>query len=226
MNVETLQLLSEVSILLVVLYLALFKSYFQEKGKNIATKEDVREITSLMESVKAQLQYSLQAKLSLRADEHQARIDYFSKYSVWLAAISNCSTVGISKENSSQLAEIRSRLDMLHQDFDLAAGKMELFVENADVQSQHGPLVIETLKFQSHAISFTFATEKIHSKVAHISKTQPFDEQLKQLNILLEEERDVYKKFKDEQLKMYTTLIPSVQKQRNAISKHMKALTG
>lgn len=58
--------------------------------------------------------------------------------------------MGITKDNASRLAEIRSEQDMLHHDFDLAAGKLELFVENEDIRSLHGPLVIETLKFQGH----------------------------------------------------------------------------
>ena len=38
---ELIQLVLEALILLLLLYLAFLKSYFQEKGRNIATKEDV-----------------------------------------------------------------------------------------------------------------------------------------------------------------------------------------
>ena len=74
LTTESIQLVLEALILLLLLYLAFLKSYFQEKGRNVATKEDVEEITSLVESVKSQLQFSLQAKLSLRAEEHQALV--------------------------------------------------------------------------------------------------------------------------------------------------------
>ena len=106
LETETMQFILEVLILLLLLYLAFLKSYFQEKGKNVATKEDVEGITSLVESVKSQLQVSLQAKLSLRAEEHQALVDYFSKYSAWLSAIMNWSAV----ENSRGFIDNRSRL--------------------------------------------------------------------------------------------------------------------
>src|SRR2546423_12509755 len=98
---ESIQLVLEALILLLLLYLAFLKSYFQEKGKNIATKEDVEEITSLVESVKSQLQFSLQAKLSLRAEEHQVVIDYFAKYSAWLSAITNCSIANLDRDNAA-----------------------------------------------------------------------------------------------------------------------------
>lgn len=94
---EILQLLVETVIVVLLFYLAFLKSYFQEKGKNLATKEDIEEMTSLVESVKSELQYSLQAKLSLRAEEHDALVNYFTRYSVWLSAISNCSLAGVDK---------------------------------------------------------------------------------------------------------------------------------
>lgn len=221
---ESVQLVLEALILLLLLYMAFLKSYFQEKGKNVATKEDVEEITSLVEAVKSQLQFSLQAKLSLRAEEHQALVDYFSKYAVWLSAITNFSTVGITKDNPSRLSEIRSQLDMLHQDFELAAGKMEMFVENEDIQSQHGPLIIETLKFQAHAQQVAFEIEAIHLEAKHMQLNTPLDQQGGRYRELLGKEKELYRKFKEEQLQAYKAIFPVVQKQRRAISKHIRAL--
>jgi hypothetical protein len=221
---EPMQLMLEVVILFLLLYLVFLKTYFQEKGKNVATKEDVEEITSLVESVKSQLQFSLQAKLSFRAEEHQTLVDYFSKYSAWLSAITNWSAAGINKDNASRLAEIRSELEMLHQDFGLAAGKLELFVENEGIRSQHGPLQIETLKFQAHAQQATFDIEGIHLEAKQVQLTTPPEKQVERFRELLEKESEIYKKCKEEQLAMYRAVLPLVQVQRRAISKHLRAL--
>jgi len=222
---DEVQLVMEAVTLLLLFYLAILKSYFQEKGKNIATKEDVEEITSLVESVKSQLQFSLQAKLSLRAEGHQGLVDYFSKYSAWLSAITSVSVVGINKDTyESRLGEIRSQLDILHRDFDLAAGKMELFVENEEIQSHHGPLVVETLKFQAHAQLVTFKFESIYLEAKTMKLTVPLNEQVESYRKLLSNERDLYEKFKAEQLAMCKELYPLVQEQRRAISSYIRAL--
>ena len=218
------QTILEILILLLLLYLAFFKSYFQEKGKNLATKEDTEEITSLVESVKTQLQFSLQAKISLREEEHQALVDYFSKYSVWLSAISNWSAAGISKDNTFRLAEIRSQLDMLHQDFDLAAGKLGLFVENEEILSLHGPLSIETLKLQAHTHQASFDIERVHIETKQMLLVAAPDKQIEQYERLLEKESDIYKRHKEEMLEMYRALFPLVKEQRRAISRHIRAL--
>lgn len=221
---EWIQIGEEALILLLLLYLAFFKSYFQEKGRNVATKEDVEEITSLVEAVKSQLQFSLQAKLSLRAEEHQALVDYFSRYSVWLSAITNFSTPGITEDNTSRLAEIRSQLNMLHEAFDLAAGKLGLFVENEDIQLRHGPLMIETLEFQGHVQHMTFETERLHIEIRHMLQQTPLDQQMGQYKEMLEKHSELYRKFKEQQSQAYKALAPLVQKQRQAITKHIRAL--
>lgn len=210
--------------MLIALYLAFFKSYFQEKGKNLATKEDTEEITSLVESVKTQLQFSLQAKLSLRAEEHQALVDYFSKYSMWLSAITSWSAAGINKDNTSRLAEIRSHLDMLHQDFDIAAGKAWLFIESEDIKSQNSPLVIETLKLQAHAHQAIFDIERVHLETEHMLLATAQDKKVEECRKLLEKEGAIYKKHKEEQLEMYEALFPLVQRQQQSISQYLRAL--
>jgi hypothetical protein len=221
---DVFQLLMEAVILLLLLYLALLKSYFREKGKNLATKEDVEEITSLVESVKSELQFSLQAKLSLRAEEHQALVDYFSKYSAWLSAIINCSFAGINKDNASRLSEIRSQLDAHNRDVELAAGKMELFVENEDIRSKHGTLMVETFKFQGHAQRVTLDFEGSHMEAKQMELSTPLHEQAQWYGELIEKEKKLYQEFKKEQLQMYRALFPLVQEQRRAISAHIRAL--
>ncbi len=223
--IDAVQLAIEVT-LLALLWFMFLKSYFGEKGKNLATKEDVAEITSLVESVKSQLQFFLQAKLSLRAEEHQALVDYFSKYSAWLSAITNFSIAGIHRDNTFQLSEIRSQLDAHKRDVELAAGKMQLFVENEHIRSRHGTLMIETLKFQGHAQQLTLNIERLHLESKQMELSIPPHEQVQRYKELLEKEMKLYQQFNDEQLQMYKALYPLVQEQRRAISAHIKALGG
>ena len=218
------QTILEILILFLLLYLAFVKSYFQEKGKNLATKEDTKEITSLVESVRSDLQLSLQTKLNLRAEEHRALVDYFSNYSVWLSGITNWSAAGINKDNTLRLAEIRSQLDLLHRDFDLAAGKLELFVESEEIRSQHGPLVIETLKLQAHLHQASFDIEGVHLETKLMLAVTVQDKQVEKYGKLLAKEGAIYKKHKEEQLVMYGALFPLIQSQKKAISKHIRAL--
>lgn len=46
------EIIFDITLVIIGLYLAFFKSYFQEKGKNIATNGDIEELTLKVESVK------------------------------------------------------------------------------------------------------------------------------------------------------------------------------
>lgn len=221
---EKLQLLIEAVIVVLLLYLAFLKSYFQEKGRNLATREDIEEMTSLVESVKSELQYSLQAKLSLRAEEHDALVDYFTKYSVWLSAISNFSLAGVDKDNLTKLSEIRSQQDTCHLDVDLAAGKMQLFTNNAEILTQHNDLMIETLKFAQHAQGVTFEFEKIYMEAKRVSLDAPSDENLARYSNVLSKAVGLYRQFQEDQLAMLRVLYPRVQQQRLSIANHIRSL--
>lgn len=206
------------------MYLAFLKSYFQEKGRNLATKEDVEEITSKIESIKSQVQFSLQAKLSLRAEEHEALVAYYSKYGAWFLGIKDFSLTNVSEDNSERLSELRAELDSLERDFDLATSRMELFVENDDIQSQHGTLAIETLKYHAHAQQITFEFEQQFLKIRQMKLETPQEQQVERYRQLLQEQNDLYRKFKDEHKDFYTRLLPMVNEHRRTIWAHIKSL--
>ena len=55
--IDFVQIALQIILILLGLYLALVKSYFQEKGKNIATKKNIEEITQKVEKIKNDLNY-------------------------------------------------------------------------------------------------------------------------------------------------------------------------
>ncbi|MBE7689053.1 hypothetical protein F6A46_12560 [Tenacibaculum finnmarkense genomovar ulcerans] len=60
MTETQIQILVEIIILLSTLYLIFFKNYFKKKGENLATKEDIGDITQKVESVKIEYQKNLE----------------------------------------------------------------------------------------------------------------------------------------------------------------------
>ena len=83
---------------LVILYFTaknLLPSYFNEKGKNLATKEDISDLTQLVETVKynftketehlkSNLQFLTNIHGSLIVEERNAIVDLNEKYFSWL----------------------------------------------------------------------------------------------------------------------------------------------
>lgn len=113
---------------------------------------------------------------------------------------------------------------MLYQDFAIAAGMLELFVEDEDIRSQHAPLLVETLKFQAHAQQATFDLERIDFETKQMLLATPLEKQAEQYSEILGKKEALYKKYKEEQLEMYSAIVPLVRMQQRAISKHLRAM--
>lgn len=81
---NNLQITFDIILILIGLYLAFFKSYFTEKGKNLATKEDIGEITHEIETIKNEIGIHSQKKLTYYFDRKKSAIDFLNSISVWL----------------------------------------------------------------------------------------------------------------------------------------------
>jgi hypothetical protein len=81
---NNLQIILDIVLILIGLYLVFFKSYFSEKGKNLATKEDIGAITQEIETIKNEVGIHSQIKLKYYFDQKKAAIDFLNSISVWL----------------------------------------------------------------------------------------------------------------------------------------------
>ena len=71
------------------LYMVFFKSYFQENGKNLATKEDIGKITAEVEKVKSGISILTHSKITLASERRNALMDFNNKYSAYLQYLIN-----------------------------------------------------------------------------------------------------------------------------------------
>ncbi|WP_440067378.1 hypothetical protein [Tenacibaculum discolor] len=95
-----------------IFYIAFFKSYITEKGKNYATKEDIEEITKKIETVKNEVSFSNSQKSEWLDKNKVALLNYFDNYVHWTEhGINNISLI-INNPFGSE--KIRSLIDELY----------------------------------------------------------------------------------------------------------------
>lgn len=141
MNESTIQIALLISITLLGLYLSFFKSYFTEKGRNVATEEDIGKITKIVEDVKKEFvtetEY-LKNRLSIYAQnfhsiktlERNALIKLNTKYSEWLHSMSSFSLVFYSYKNFEILKEQNLIISKKYMEFEAADDNLKLYVIN------------------------------------------------------------------------------------------------
>jgi hypothetical protein len=78
MELQTVNLMLNIVIIGVTVYMAFIKSYFKEKGKNLATIEDIGEITKIVENVKIHFNIEIEG---LKSTLQKQNISYQIQYS-------------------------------------------------------------------------------------------------------------------------------------------------
>lgn len=226
-NLQITQIVIEVALLLIGFYLAFIKSYFQEKGKNLATKEDIEEITELVEKVKHQIHFSTESKLNLRVEERNALVNYYEKYHYWLSRIMDAFFTFINEENANELLAMEQQLNEALFAHDIAQGRMNVFVKNEEIDKLASELKTQTLELQ-HIVSsacgelslWCLKTKKM------LSDNPPGPGRLEKYKKLLQEKIAIGEKCGDTRLEKYKeNIFQNNWKLQNLIYDHLQALT-
>jgi len=139
-------------------------AYFTEKGKNLATREDIGEITQEVERVKEEftskaeqlridLQYFNQVRYSLKTEERNAIVNCYEKYSLWISLLTSFSFSDFSTANIDDLAKPIDALNSAYLQVMLAEAKMALFTGRGDFTSEFSELKIIVLHFQNYTLA-------------------------------------------------------------------------
>lgn len=168
---DYIEIILEVLLILLGLYLAFYKSYFKEKGKNLATLEDIEEITSKVEAIKTDflreteklkldIQYTNQIKFTIKSEGLKCLFDFYEKYHLWLNILLDFYFGGYNEDNYEKLDIVEKNINDSYNQFLISDSKVKLFVNNPELYKTSGEMKIKTLEFQSF-ISLTMSKYKI-----------------------------------------------------------------
>ncbi len=140
----------------------LLPSYFSEKGKNIATKEDIEEITKKVKTVESSINILTGNIIDYNSLKRTYILDYFGAYNNWQRTISN-NDIDYS-QNAKEINKQRLEriLEAKHL-YNIKEGEIELFISDKEFYLARTDLTIETLKFQQ-------IFEKLSLEIEHINE--------------------------------------------------------
>lgn len=125
----------------------LFPSYFNEKGKNLARKEDIEEITEKVKTVESQLNVVTGNLLDYSTLKRQHIIDYFSAYNAWERTITSAK-LDTSSDCEKRNEDVINRMYDAKHFYNLKEGEIELFIDDKEFYELRKELTIKTLKYQ------------------------------------------------------------------------------
>lgn len=175
-------------------YIAKTKSYESEKGKNVATKEDIGEITQKIENVKSLLTIQTTLKVQLLEKQKEAIEICWSDYNIWKNSFLG-SWINHARNNDI-VWDIISKEEEAHKHFITSYQTISLYIDNEDfiknIRSLHDKTNAHTNEFvqnlkilitmnDSQSKGGSFEADRLHllEKIRNIHKKMQEDMEIK-----------------------------------------------
>lgn len=153
--------------------------YFEVKATNQATKEDIGEITEIVENIKsdlsqqnellkAQLSLTNQHKLDIKTAEREAMFDFNKQKSVWIYSLIRFSFYKYDLENYKDIKLVVADYHKRQYEYDLAAAHLILFMHDKEFMELEKNLIIEVIKLNklvsdtSYKLYYSFSKAEIN----------------------------------------------------------------
>ncbi|MEX1013994.1 MAG: hypothetical protein WDZ80_02430 [Candidatus Paceibacterota bacterium] len=146
------EILPEILILFLGIYLAFFKSYFTEKGRQIAVKQDIEEITTKVESIKTDLELYKGNKLNLITEERESILRFLDSYHEWRTTIVLNSPYLIIN-NPNNYHTINENFNSHHHVCQQNIDRLALFFDDETFPEIKKKLMLKMLDLQQHSDS-------------------------------------------------------------------------
>lgn len=228
---DILRLIIEIIILFIGFYLAFLKSYFTEKGKQLALKEDIEEITEKVEAIKADFQrendeikanihHILTLQESHRNEERNVTLDFYRKYNDWLYSLLEINFGKFNRGNIPELIDTQTEIAKHYKTTNVAQSLVRLLVKDENIVSLSEKLThellcfknwidIRLLKLQQNLESQNSLNDRFLKLVADFDKNRTLAEESAEKEKGMIAERDgMFNEYYDNRNAEYAKIIP------------------
>ena len=150
--------------------------YSESKGTNQATKEDIGEITEIIEGIKAdllknneelkaELSLIFQHRLNIKSEEMNAIFDYNNKLSAWLYYLVRFRLSSYNLDNYKELKKEEHEFSKRQYKCDIAERHLTLFIHDEEFLEIKKELTISIMQYEEILSKAMHEIYYLHSKL-------------------------------------------------------------
>lgn len=189
-------------------------SYFSQKGKNLANKEDIEELTDKVQKITSLytqknnkveqiLSHLLSIHSSHRNEERAAIIEFYESYMHWMYTILEIPIDQYNPATIEKIVDKKLELDDYFISVNKSSTKLLLLVKNEDLLNMQRKMIVELIDFKgwTEAKLFNIQTrlERLNSINARFSKlVADLDRNRVEAGTIAKEETEILKKLEDD----------------------------
>ena len=221
-------------------------SYFSEKGKLLAQKEDIAEVTQKIEAVKDQFaQEAIRLNAELRKltdlevsyidEERNAIIKFYEKYYQWLYSIHGTSLNAFDRNNVDKLTDRILYIESFYESTCIAQSGISLFVTDEEIVVLSMQLIVSVIKFGAWSnlllieLRSNFEGKNVlrERELAHLNsgiENKPYDQQIiDKENELKREYEEIIRRYNGEKVAEFSKTIDLNNRFCEAVKKYLRS---
>lgn len=180
---ETLNIIGVVINLFFLGYLTWFKSYFSEKGKQLALKEDIEEITTKVETIKSDIDLLNKTRHQVVLNELELIMNFHNEFVIFYNLLNSKFPSEVNTDNYNNLAPILDEISDQRIKWLVSGDKLELYNANKKVLDLKNEAVTNSHEIQKIIINYfykyslTFIDDKeIEFEKNHVKQVELYRE--------------------------------------------------
>jgi hypothetical protein len=206
---------------------AMLFSFFQEKGKNLATKKDIQEITQKVESIKSDLEILTHKKISLADEKKKVLLNYNSAFNAWLDYVVSVPFSNIYKSEKDNSAAVILKMDTKYFKVKASYAKLRLYYTDDSLLSKLQDQTYKVIKL-SEAVSVSLIEVSTKEEVVSIFeneyKTHLIPALKEQVDQARKELISMVETKNEERIKLYTEVLPLNMEVSNIIAEKLNQI--
>ena len=146
------------------------------------------------------------------------------KYNHWLNSITSTSFTGVTEGTKDTLKDIVAKIDDAKFGFEIAEGRMEIFVKNKKIEKNAKDLKIKTLELHHLIHEKSLEILSLLHEIKYMKATTQVGQQTDKFKQLLEKQLDIIKDFHNKITSTYKEIAPLDYSLKNLIHEHLSEL--
>jgi hypothetical protein len=202
-----------------------FKSFFNEKGKNAATKQDIEEITRKIETIKTEfiketeklkheLQFANQMKVSFSTDLKDAVVNAYESFNLWIEYVYDAHINSLDA-TTKQLKESEAEINNLYSKFVAAGAKLDLYYPDNEITKVMEKLLVDSIDFQRFVEEHLIEMEPLIEDLDEIEDLPDNEYDEKEFDTAHKKLMDEYNKSHKEMVRLYAKISYTQEEFRN-----------
>lgn len=145
-------------------------AFYKQKGENIATKQDIAEITHKIEAVKSKLMVTTQSEIDFKTDQKLAVLAFYDAFVFWYYDVLELLDTNLDGDDMQKIESYPKKIEDAYKKVVITSRRLELYEEDDSLLVIVQRLISTGMKVETATNTFLTKIYFIYSDLNELNK--------------------------------------------------------